>query len=116
MGEITGAELFLTEALPVPARYPAVGLISVSSDLGRFAALGVATLALTQGLNWRLAFIAGAAVALVGSVARTALRETPEFADAKKRLKSVSKRAHEDVEAIEKLPLYQEKFARSTRS
>ncbi len=37
--------------------------------------------------NWRIAFWVGAIIALVGLIARTRLRETPEFADYKRRLK-----------------------------
>ena len=39
--------------------------------------------------NWRIAFWFGVVVALVGTVARTTLKEAPEFADAQKRVKGV---------------------------
>ncbi|WP_341757014.1 MULTISPECIES: MFS transporter [unclassified Candidatus Tisiphia] len=53
--------------------------------------MGIAFLVTIYGLNWRLAFWFGAGVAVVGMAARTTLRETPEFADAKR---SVSKSLH----------------------
>ncbi|MCC8372162.1 MAG: MFS transporter [Rickettsia endosymbiont of Pseudomimeciton antennatum] len=86
MGEKVGAELYLTEYLKPPGRHVAVAMISFSAAIGTFAALGIACLVTSYGLNWRLAFWFGAGVAVVGSIARTTLRETPEFADAKRRL------------------------------
>jgi len=87
MEEVVGAELYLTESIPLPARYPVVTSITIFSALGGSAALGIATLTTMYGWNWRMAFWVGAGVALIGSVARTALRETPEFVDAKRQLK-----------------------------
>ncbi|WP_425361027.1 MFS transporter [Candidatus Tisiphia endosymbiont of Stenodema calcarata] len=86
MGEITGAQLYLTEYLQPPGRYVSVATIVFCAAFGGFAALGVASLVISYALNWRLAFWFGAGVALVGMIARTTLRETPEFADAKRRL------------------------------
>ena len=114
MGEKVGAELYLTEGLALPGRYPAVGLIHMFGDLGALAALGIATLATTQGFSWRIAFLAGAGVALVGSIARTALRESPEFADARLRLKSIAERTNENTKCAENTPLYQEKVNKKT--
>jgi len=87
MGEIIGAELYLTELIKPPIQYPIVGLMVCSNNLGTICALGVATLVTSYGLNWRLAFWIGAGIALIGMVARTTLRETPDFADAKRKLK-----------------------------
>lgn len=89
MGEIVGAELYLAETINPPAQYATVVLIVAFSALGGIAALGIASLVTSHGFNWRIAFWVGAVVALIGSVARTALRETPEFADAKRRIKIV---------------------------
>lgn len=96
MGEIMGAEIYLTEMTKPPQSYQIVSLISCSARLGTMAALGVATAVLTLGVEWRTAFWAGAAVAVVGSVARTRLRETPEFLSHKnnKKLSSSSKKTN----------------------
>jgi predicted MFS family arabinose efflux permease len=54
-------------------------------------ALAVSSVTTLNGLDfitWRTAFWFGVVVALVGTVARTTLKETPEFADAQKRIKS----------------------------
>lgn len=87
MGEVIGAQIYLTEITKPPFRYFAGDLTSACSAVGGFAALLVASLATMNGFNWRIAFWMGAAIALVGSVARTRLRETPEFVDVQRKLK-----------------------------
>lgn len=87
MGEISGAQLYLSETIQPPARYSAVALLAFSVSLGTSAALGLASSVTSFGLSWRLAFWAGATIAVIGAVARTKLRETPDFADAKRRIK-----------------------------
>lgn len=86
MGEMVGAELYLTELIKPPLRYPIVCLMPIAAALGAIMALGIATIIFVLKLEWRFAFVIGSIIALVGTVARTALRETPEFADAKRRL------------------------------
>ena len=88
MGEFIGAQLYLTEITKPPIQYPIVSLTSVFSILGGTAALAVSTLSTLYTFNWRNAFWVGVIVALIGTVARTTLRETPDFADAKRRIKS----------------------------
>ncbi|MEI8320589.1 MAG: MFS transporter [Alphaproteobacteria bacterium] len=86
MGEIIGATIYVMEITKPPLRYPAVALIGCTSRVGTVVALIVASLVTSHGLNWRIAFWIGATIALVGSVARTRLRETPEFSDMKRRM------------------------------
>jgi MFS family permease len=98
MGEIIGAELFITETVPRPLVYPAVSFIAVFSSLGEMIALGVAALATMSVLSWRTAFFLGAIVALIGVAARTKLRETPEFVNAKKRINLIIKDTRQSIE------------------
>lgn len=84
MGEVVGAEVYLTEAIQRPARFPAVAFIEVSANLGAMLALGIAFFVTASGLNWRLAFWAGATIAIVGALARKRLRETPDFLEMKR--------------------------------
>jgi MFS transporter, MHS family, proline/betaine transporter len=84
MGEIVAAEIYLTETVRPPAQYPAVGLMSCSSALGTMMALGAAMIVFSLNMEWRLAFWFGATIAVIGSIARTRLRETPEFLQSKK--------------------------------
>ena len=90
MGEMVGAELYLSELIPLPARYSTVSIIAVCSSLGMSAALTIANLVNTNGFNWRTAFYCGAVIALIGFFARTKLRETQDFINAKKRFSMVS--------------------------
>lgn len=84
MGEIVGAEIYVAETIRRPAAYPIVAFIAVAANLGAMVALGVSYLVTAYFFNWRLAFWVGAIIALVGSVARTRLRETPDFLELKR--------------------------------
>ena len=87
MGELIGAQLYLTEITRPPVQYPIVGIVAISSVIGAVCALFIANTVLSFGLEWRIAFWIGAMIALIGAMARTALRETPEFSDAKRKAK-----------------------------
>ena len=101
LGEIIGAEIYLTEIIKPPQQYPAVGLIWCFSSFGSMMALAVAFLVTSSGLNWRLAFGIGAGIALVGSIARTRLRETPDFVDMKRRMKrAIEDSRHDGLENV----------------
>lgn len=95
MGERIGAELYFTESIRPPIQYPTVSSVSIFAAVGSMAALGLASLALNYDFSWRVAFLIGAVVALVGSIARKALRESPDFADAKRRFKNAFKQHKE---------------------
>ncbi|WP_341762138.1 MFS transporter [Candidatus Tisiphia endosymbiont of Thecophora atra] len=114
MGEITGAQLYITETINPPAQYVGVGLMWAFSSLGEVAALGVASLVTAYGFNWRLAFWLGAVIALIGSVARTRLRETPEFADAKRQLKKVFAETNTDTSTLANHPIWTIKVTKKT--
>ncbi|WP_375319246.1 MFS transporter [Candidatus Tisiphia endosymbiont of Oplodontha viridula] len=92
LGEAIGAQLYLMEITEPPIQYSVVGFIIIFVNLGAVFALGVAMLVTSYGFNWRYAFLFGAVIALVGVAARTRLRETPEFADARTRLLSTVKK------------------------
>ncbi|WP_342767344.1 MFS transporter [Candidatus Rickettsia colombianensi] len=87
---MVGASLYLTEITEPPIRYPVVCTIAMGSTLGGSVALAISWLFTSYGFNWRLACWFGLIIGLIGAVARTALRETPDFADAKRRLKKNS--------------------------
>jgi MFS transporter, MHS family, proline/betaine transporter len=96
MGEIIGAEIYVTEITTPPERYPLVALIGCSARLGTMAALGMATLVTSLAFNWRAAFLGGAIIAIIGTLARTRLRETPDFVDKKKRILSAIKESQKE--------------------
>lgn len=95
MGERIGADIYLTEITKPPVRYPVVALITVSTAIGGMAALGIASLFTLSDFNWRIAFWIGALIALVGTAARTRLRETPDFVDLKRRMNRAIAEANE---------------------
>lgn len=104
MGEIMGALVYMTEITKPPVQYPAVSFISLAAFTGSFVALGMASLVTNVGLNWRIAFWIGAGIAAVGSIARTRLRETPDFIDRinkrQKKLKQKQEEIQEDLHDI----------------
>ncbi|MEI8295518.1 MAG: MFS transporter, partial [Alphaproteobacteria bacterium] len=56
MGEIVGAEIYMTETIARPAVYPAVELADISAAIGMLLAIGVAFFVTSYGANWRIAF------------------------------------------------------------
>jgi MFS family permease len=87
VGEISGAELYLTETTKPPIQYSAVTSVTVFAVFGATVALALASYVTSSGGNWRIAFIIGSGVAVIGFVARTALKETPDYVDAKRKAK-----------------------------
>ena len=96
MGEYVGAGLYLTEMTKPPVQYIAVGMIDICSIIGGTLALAWGAVCTSYLLNWRLAFWGGACIAVIGAVARTKLREAPEFADAKRRFKKTIDKFNSD--------------------
>lgn len=89
-------------------------IICVATAIGNTVALSVASFSVSCGLNWRYAFWFGAGIALVGSIARMRLRETPEFADAKRRLLKIFEDVKKDPNVLKDNPIVQEKVNNST--
>lgn len=103
MGEIVGANIYFAETIPRPASYPIVASTGLAAELGALVALGVATVVTTYYLNWRLAFWLGAVIAIVGAIARTRLRETPEFLEMKRQqIEEANKIFEDDTDGKEK--------------
>jgi MFS family permease len=88
IGESVGAELYTAEMIKPPLRYRAVGLIGFAGVVGMVVSLIVAKIILSLEISWRIVFWIGALIALVGSLARIALRESPEFSDAKRKMQN----------------------------
>jgi len=115
MGEVIGATIYLTEITKPPKSYPIVALIDTASSFGGMMALLMATFVTTAGIDWRIAFWIGAMIALVGSVARTRLRETLDFVDMKRRMKkAIEESTYDGLEKAAELlkstnPIWKEK-------
>ncbi len=109
IGESTGSELYIIEITKPPIQYPVVALLTVFSAIGTSIALGVANLAIKSDYGWRIAFLFGACIALIGVLARSTLRETPDFVDAKRRIQKATIKAKENPKLLEKHPIWKEK-------
>ena len=115
MGEVMGAEIYITEITKPPIQYPATSLPSVAASVGGMAALGVAALVTTYEGNWRIAFWIGAGIAVVGSIARTRLRETPEFIEGKRKSqKEIEERYKNEKKKECELGKFERKFKEQT--
>jgi MFS family permease len=86
MGEKMGAEIYIFEITRPPVRYPAVGSIALFSVIGTMFALIISSIVTSKGFSWRYAFGIGAVIAVIGFVARSTLKESVEFSDARKRI------------------------------
>jgi MFS transporter, MHS family, proline/betaine transporter len=95
MAEIIGARVYITEYTKPPVQYVVAGFISIAASLGSMCALAIATLTTSTGFNWRYAFGFGVIVALVGIAARTKMRETPDFVDAKLKMQKALEQTKE---------------------
>ncbi|HJD67880.1 MAG TPA: MFS transporter [Rickettsia endosymbiont of Bembidion lapponicum] len=102
MGEIIGAKLYLTETIQRPHQYAALSLLNFLAALGGSFALGMASFVMVNGLNWRYVFGIGAIVAITGTIARTTLREVPEFSDPKRRIKSILNKVNNNGSSVKK--------------
>jgi MHS family proline/betaine transporter-like MFS transporter len=107
--EVTGVEIYLSESLKPPLQYPVVALVASFGRLGSFIALCMAyictnTMVLNNwsGNSWRLAFLIGSVIGMVGNVARSSLKEATEFSDKQKLLKEAFKKA--DIKWSKKNP------------
>ena len=100
MGEAIRAELYLTETILPPAQYPAVTMVSVFISFGMMGAVGFATFITSHRINWRYAFWVGAVIAIIGMVAKTVLRETADFSDAKHQVKLALEKVNYDTKIV----------------
>ncbi len=105
--ESTGAEIYITESIKGKKIYPLVALITIFSAIGTSAALGICTLLTSESFSnaipfaWRIAFFVGMIVGVVGTVARTSLKEASDYVNKQKSLKTkLSKR---NIDAQNKL-------------
>jgi MFS family permease len=114
VGEIVGAEIYLTELIKPPARYPIVCFMDCAYCVGAIAALGVVNAVFLLNLEWRFAFWIGTLIALIGSISRTALRETPDFLNSKKQLQKAIKEFNSPTSETQSKLILNEKVKPST--
>ncbi|WPX96716.1 MFS transporter [Candidatus Bandiella euplotis] len=110
MGEIVGAQLYLTESLKRPHNYTACGMVEIGWQTGSLLALFIALVATSGYIDWRIAFWIGGLIAIIGITARTKLRETPEFVDYKRRMKIKLEINRQNPTIIKNDQLYKERI------
>ncbi len=89
IAEYTGTDLYIAETVKPPMQYPTTAYTQVFGELGAIAALSVGALFTNveffsgsmMEYAWRGAFLFGAVVGIVGTIARKSLKEATEFAD-----------------------------------
>jgi hypothetical protein len=87
--EVVGSMIYLAESVKPPLQYPLVSSISIFMTIGSLFAIGTGSFFINTKLfpaawandAWRFAFVIGAAIGIVGAVARNSLKEAAEFAD-----------------------------------
>jgi MFS transporter, MHS family, proline/betaine transporter len=95
-GELMGAEIYITETLKPPKSYMVVSWITQTCLLGGSTALLIGIVVLKLHMSWRIVFLVGCIIALVGSSARRRLKETVEFSDFKRRMNNAINEANID--------------------
>lgn len=80
-GECIAADVFITETVAKPKVYFCSALVEATCSLGGLVACGIGALCLVMSPEngWKVAFYIGSGVAVVGTIARKTLKETPEF-------------------------------------
>lgn len=80
-GENGSADVYIAEIVAPPKSYFLATILECSCSLGGLFACLVASLSLMIDpvSGWKIAFIVGATIAVIGSYARKDLKETPEF-------------------------------------
>ncbi|MDP3371580.1 MAG: MFS transporter [Candidatus Paracaedibacteraceae bacterium] len=80
-GECIAADVFITETVPKPMVYFCSALVEATCSLGGLVACGIGALCLylSPEDGWKIPFYIGSGVAVLGTIARKTLKETPEF-------------------------------------
>jgi len=80
-GECIAADVFITETVPKPKVYFCSALVEATCSLGGLVACGIGALCLflSPENGWKIPFYLGSGVAVLGTIARKTLKETPEF-------------------------------------
>jgi MHS family proline/betaine transporter-like MFS transporter len=99
--ETTGAQIYLAESVKPPMQHPLVSSVYIFTNVGSVLAIGIGSFFINTKLfpaawandAWRFAFVIGAAIGIVGAVARNSLKEAAEFADRQRAFKEHYKKA-----------------------
>ena len=102
IGEIIGAKVYIVEILGSPNKFIASSIIGVCSQIGVLFAILVGYIVISNELNWRYAFIAGAFIAIIGFIARVKLFESAAFLKNRQKLNRDKNFINKDILASNK--------------
>jgi MFS transporter, MHS family, proline/betaine transporter len=93
--EIMQAQIYLAESIKPPMQYPLVSSMYIFANVGSICAIAIGSFFVNTNLfpkawandAWRFAFVIGAAIAIVGAVARNRLKASAAFADRQRAFK-----------------------------
>lgn len=82
-GENGSADVYIAEMVPAPRSYFMATIVECTCSLGGLFAclIGSLSLLIDPVMGWKIAFVIGATIAVLGSYARKDLKETTEFLD-----------------------------------
>lgn len=82
-GENGSADVYIAEMVPAPRSYFMSTIVECTCSLGGLFAclIGSLSLLIDPVMGWKIAFVIGATIAVLGSYARKDLKETTEFLD-----------------------------------
>lgn len=78
-GEVNGAKIFAMEHLGTSNLGRVSGLLSAAGGLGVLLAMGMGFILSSTGISWRIPFLLGSSLAVVGVMIRRKVSESPEF-------------------------------------
>ena len=121
MCEKSGAQIYMIESIGRPVFDSTVLTINLGTILGGIFALIVAMFFNKMSSYWgmynygfRFAFLVGSVVALIGVMARSTLRETPDFIDAKRRVDRYTKELGESSVILKKKYFFKQTLNKGT--
>ncbi|MCX7338322.1 MAG: MFS transporter [Alphaproteobacteria bacterium] len=80
-GEAIAADVFIAETVPKPKVYLCSSLVAATCSCGGLVACGIGAICILMSPEngWKIPFYIGSGVAVIGTIARKTLKETPEF-------------------------------------
>ena len=92
--EIIGAVIYTSELVKAPRCYFYTAFIEAAAEFGTLFSLVICTIFFTLRPDdgWRYVCFFGSGIAVIGSIARTRLKESPEFLEATNEIKNRSQR------------------------
>ncbi len=104
VGEVVGARVYISEITTPPHSYYYTTMLEGFAAMGSLFALLIGAIFVYMDVTngWRLAFYFGASIAVIGSIARSSIKETPEFLRVKSSSAKIGKKLKDFLPKITK--------------